>query len=50
MIDPLSGMSGLNEIYVPILDGVLLDTLHLPNTTRRGVPSNVQEVFEAASS
>lgn len=42
----LSGMSGLNEIYLSTLDGVLLDTLLLPNTTRRGVPPNVQEVFD----
>ena len=42
----LSGMSGLNEIYLSTLDGALLDTLLLPNTTRRGVPPNVQEVFD----
>ena len=42
----LSGMSGLNEIYLSTLDGVLLDTLRLPNTKRRGVPPNVQEVFD----
>ncbi|MYC86686.1 MAG: hypothetical protein F4X22_00455 [Gemmatimonadales bacterium] len=42
----LSGMSGLNEIYLSTLDGVFLDTLFLPNTTRRGVPPNVQEVFD----
>ncbi len=42
----LSGMSGLNEIYLSTLDGVLLDTLRLPNTSRRGVPPNVQELFD----
>ena len=42
----LSGMSGLNEIYLSTLDGVLLDTLRVPNTTRRGVPPNIQEVFD----
>ena len=31
----LSGMSGLNEIYLSTMDGVLLDTLRLPNTRRR---------------
>ena len=42
----LSGMSGLNEIYLSTLDGVLLDTLRLPNSRRRGVPPNVQELFD----
>jgi len=42
----LSGMSGLNEIYLSTLDGVLLDTLRIPNTTRRSVPPDVQELFD----
>lgn len=42
----LSGMSGLNEIYLSELDGTVLDTLSLPNTRRRGVPPNIQEMFD----
>lgn len=39
----LSGMSGLNEIFLSTWGGEAVDTLALPSVRRRGVPPDAQE-------
>ena len=39
----LSGMSGLNEIFLSTWSGEAIDTLALPFVMRRGVPPDIQE-------
>lgn len=39
----LFGMGGTNEVYVTTWDGEVIDTVHLPNVRRRGVPHDAQE-------
>lgn len=39
----LFGMGGTNEVYVATWDGEVIDTVHLPNVRRRGVPHDAQE-------
>lgn len=39
----LFGMGGTNEAYVATWDGEVIDTVHLPNVRRRGVPHDAQE-------
>ncbi|MCY3676014.1 MAG: hypothetical protein OXH66_00265 [Gemmatimonadetes bacterium] len=38
----LFGMGGTNEVYVATWDGEVIDTVHLPNVRRRGVPHDAQ--------
>ncbi len=39
----LFGMGGTNEAYVATWDGEVIDTVHLPNVRRRGVPHDAQD-------
>ena len=39
----LFGMGGTNEVYVATWDGEVIDTVHLPNVRRRGIPHDAQE-------
>ena len=43
----LSGMSGLNSVFVSTWDGITFDTLQPPAVRRRGVPEDIQQRMDA---
>ncbi|MDE2718115.1 MAG: hypothetical protein OXI33_14040 [Chloroflexota bacterium] len=43
----LSGMSGLNSVFVSTWDGITFDTLRPPAVRRRGVPEDIQQRMDA---